>query len=146
MKWYVYIVISLSLQHCASVSYFEKHQIKGPVKSLTSKTFETKFGKSILKEKSEYTFTKNGRIKFSQTFDAENNLIKTVEKKLWFTKRSYPDKEPYYCKTRWKLKNRERISCYTQKQYKKNGLIYYYHKKCTQKKVVDKFTTYETEY
>jgi len=57
----------------------------------------------------------------------------------------YPDKA-YYCKTRWKPKLRERISCYTKKQYKQNESIYYYNKDGTIDKIADNFTTFHTQY
>jgi hypothetical protein len=58
----------------------------------------------------------------------------------------YPNKEPYYCKTRWKPNQRERISCYTQKQYKQNEAIYHYNANGTIDKIVDNFTTFYTQY
>jgi len=96
--------------------------------------------------KKEMVFTKNGRIKTSKTVDAAGNLLQQTEKRLWFVKESYPDREPYYCKTRWKPNQRERISCYTQKQYKENEAIYHYNKDGTINKIVDNFTTFHTQY
>ena len=50
------------------------------------------------------------------------------------------------CKTRWKPKQRERISCYTKKQYKQNESIYHYNKDGTIDKIVDNFTTLHTQH
>ena len=58
----------------------------------------------------------------------------------------YPDKEAYYCKTRWKPKQRERISCYTKKQYKQNEAIYHYNTDGTIAKIVDHFAPFHTRY
>ena len=91
-------------------------------------------------------FTKNGRIKYSKTVDAQGNLLQETEKKLWYVIEKYPDREPYYCKTRWKPGQRERISCYTKKQYKQNEAIYHYNTDGTIDKIVDNFTTFNTQY
>lgn len=146
MKRFYYILLGLCLQHCSSVSYLQKHQLIGDIKSLCTDTFNKKNNDLILVETTLFVFTKNGRVKFSETFDANNNLLKTTQKKLWFTKQSFPNKEPYYCKTRWKPKQRERISCYTQKQYKQNEAIYYYNINGSIKKVTDNYTSFYTHY
>ena len=91
-------------------------------------------------------FTRNGRIKYSKTVDSLGNMLQETEKKLWFVVEKYPNKEPYYCKTRWKPNQRERISCYTQKQYKQNEAIYHYNTDRTINKIVDNFTTFHTQY
>ena len=146
MKWPFYLLLCFILQHCASVSFVDKHKLHGDVGSLTVETYETKDGVKSLVEKTNYIFTKNGRVKFSQTFDGKNNLTEVAEKKLWFIKRSYPEIDPYYCKTRWKPKQRERISCYTQKQYKQNEKIFHYNNDGSIHKIVDNFTTFYTDY
>lgn len=89
-------------------------------------------------------FTKNGRIKISKTIDSLGNILEETEKRLWFEKCSYPDKLPYYCKTRWKPNQQERISCYTQKQYKQNEVIVHYTKNGLIDKIVDNFSTFYT--
>lgn len=91
-------------------------------------------------------FTRNGRIKHSKTVDSLGNLLQKTEKRLWFVVEYYPDKEPYYCKTRWKPKQRERISCYTKKQHKQNEAIHYYNNDGTIDKIEDNFTTFNTKY
>jgi hypothetical protein len=91
-------------------------------------------------------FTNHGRIKPSRTVDASGNLVQETEKKLWYVVESYPGKEPYYCKTRWKPGQRERISCYTKKQYKQNESIYYYNKDGTIDKIAEDFKTFHTQY
>lgn len=131
---------------CVSVPYLDQHQYQGKVKHLIENIYDMSHGQKKLITRSTYTFTKNGRVKFSQTFDANNNVIITKEKKMWFVKQSFPDKEPYYCKTRWKTHNRERISCYTQKQYKQNQSIYYYHDDGLIAKIEEDFSTFNTQY
>ena len=96
--------------------------------------------------KKQMVFTKNGRVKYSKTVDTAGNLLQETKKKLWFEVQLYPDKEPYYCKTRWKPRQRERISCYTRKKYKQNEAIYYYNKNGTIDKIADNFTTFNTQY
>jgi len=91
-------------------------------------------------------FTRNGRIKYSKTVDSLGNLKQETKKKLWFVVELYPDREPYYCKTRWKNKQLERISCYTRKQYKQNEGLYYYNKDGTIDKIIDNFKTFNTQY
>ncbi len=91
-------------------------------------------------------FTRNGRIKYSRTVDSLGNLIQETKKKLWFVVELYPNREPYYCKTRWKNKQLERISCYTRKQYKQNEGLYYYNKDGTIDKIIDNFKTFNTQY
>lgn len=91
-------------------------------------------------------FTKNGRDKHSKTVDSLGNLLQETEKRLWFVVESYPDRELYYCKTRWKPKQRERISCFTKKQYKQNESIYHYNKDGSIDKITDNFKTFYTQY
>lgn len=116
------------------------------IQSAIEEKFEVVDNQKKLIYKKEMVFTKNGRIKTSKTVDAAGNLIQETEKRLWFEKESYPDKEPYYCKTRWKPNQRERISCYTQKQFKENESIYHYHKDGRIDKIVDNFTTFYIQY
>jgi hypothetical protein len=99
-----------------------------------------------LLQKKQMSFTKNGRIKYSKTTDADGNVLQETKKKLWFEVELYPNKEPFYCKTRWKPGQRERISCYTRKQYKQNEAIYHYNNNGTINKIVDNFTNFNTQY
>jgi hypothetical protein len=116
------------------------------IKSATEEKYITENNQKKLLYKKEMIFTKNGRIKYSKTVDSLGHLLQETEKRLWFVVEKYPNKEPYYCKTRWKTKNRERISCYTKKQYKQNEAIYYYNCDGTINKIVDNFTTFNTQY
>ncbi len=116
------------------------------IKSATEEIFIVIDNQKKLLHKKEMVFTKSGQIKYSKTVDAEGNLLQKTEKKLWFEKESYPNREPYYCKTRWKPNQRERISCYTQKQFKQNEAIYHYNTNGTINKIVDNFTTFHTQY
>lgn len=142
----LFFIILLILQSCATKKYTHKRLLPDGIKSATEEIFVVEDNQKKLLQKKEMIFTKNGRIKHSKTVDAKGNLIQETEKRLWFEKESYPDKEPYYCKTRWKPNQRERISCYTQKQYKENESIYHYNKNGTVNKIVDNFTTFQTQY
>ena len=147
MKWYYSLFYVIVLQSCATVSFINKHQMNvEDLKALTVKTYGVIDNTKVLQKKTNYIFTKNGRVKFAQTFDENEKLIITEEKKLWFSKKSFPDKEPYYCKTRWKPNNRERISCYSQKRYKQNEAIYHYNNNGSINKIVDNFTTFYTHH
>jgi len=128
------------------VPYLDKHQYQGKVKELTEEKYDVSHGDTILLEKRYSRFTKNGREKYGQIFDANGKVTVTKEKKLWFVKQSFPDKESYYCKTRWKTHNRERISCYTQKQYKQNQAIAYYHDDGSIDKIEEDFSTFDTQF
>jgi len=145
-KSFIAISLTTLCLSCASVSYLDKHGNRGSVKELTESTYSISNEKSDLLKKCTYTFTKNGRVDTSECFGNSNNLLVNTEKKLWFEKQSFLDKEPYYCKTRWKPRQRERISCYTQKQYKQNESIYYYHKDGRIDKVEENFTSFNTSY
>ena len=145
MRVFFFILILL-LQSCATKKYTHKQLLPEGIKSATEEKYIVVANQKILVHKKELIFTKNGRIKYSKTVDEKGNLIQETEKRLWFEKELYPDKEPYYCKTRWKTKQRERISCYTQKQYKENEAIYHYNKNGTIHKIVDNFTTFHTQY
>lgn len=116
------------------------------MRSLTQETYIIEGSNKVLTEKQNLVFTKNGHVKFSETFNGENSLIETTEKKIWFIKQSFSDKEAYYCKTRWKPKSKERISCYSQKKYKKNEAIYHYNSNGTIHKIVDNFTNFHTRF
>ena len=143
MKWYYSLFYLIIIQSCASVSFIKKHHLNVEnLKTLTVETYNDIDNNKVLKKKTDYTFTKNGRLKFAQTFNNNKDLLVTEEKKLWFNKKSFPDQEPHYCKTRWKPNNRERISCYSQKRYKQNEAIYHYNKNASISKVVDNFTTF----
>lgn len=142
----LFFILILTLQSCASKKYAQKRLLPDGIKSATEETFTIVDNQKKLLQKKEMVFTKNGRVKYSKTVDAAGNLIQETEKRLWFEKESYPDKEPYYCKTRWKPNQRERISCYTQKKHKENESIYHYNKDGTIAKIVDNFTTFQTQY
>ena len=114
------------------------------INSVTEEVYDVSKGQKELLRKKEIIFTKNGRIKSSKTVDSNGKLLQTTEKKLWFTVERYPDKDSYYCKTRWKPNQRERISCYTQKQYKQNESIYHYNKNGSIDKIVENFETFNT--
>lgn len=136
----------LIIQSCATKKYSKQRLLPDGIKSATEEIYVVVDDKKKLLHKKEMVFTKNGRIKSSKTFDSSGNLLQETEKKLWFVVESYPDKEPYYCKTRWKPNQRERISCYTRKQYKQNEAIYHYNKDGTIDKIVDDFTNFYTQY
>ena len=141
-----FFILFLIIQSCASKKYIEKRLLPEGIKSATEELFAIVDNQKKLVYKKQMVFTKNGRIKNSKTVDSLGNLLQETEKRLWFEKESYPNKEPYYCKTRWKPNQRERISCYTQKQYKENEYIYQYNKDGTIDKIVDNFTTFHTQY
>jgi hypothetical protein len=140
------LILLLTLQSCATKKYTKQRLLPEGIKSATEETFTIVDNQKKLLHKKEMVFTKNGRIKHSKTVDASGRVIQETEKRLWFVKESYPDKEPYYCKTRWKPNERERISCYAQKRHKKNESIYHYNKDGTINKIVDNFTTFYTQY
>lgn len=142
----LFFILLLTLQSCATKKYTTKRLLPDGIKSATEETFIEIANRKKLLHKKEMVFTRNGRIKYSKTVDSLGNLLQETEKRLWFVKESYPNKEPYYCKTRWKPNQRERISCYTQKQYKENESIYHYNKDGTINKIVDNFTTFYTQY
>lgn len=130
---------------CATKKYTKANLVPEDIKSATEEVYDTSNNQKKLLHKKEITFTKNGRIKYSKTFDSNGNLLQETEKKLWFTVERYPDKDSYYCKTRWKPNQRERISCYTKKQYKQNESIYHYNKNGSIDKIVDNFETFNTK-
>ena len=141
----LFIVLLLTVQSCATKKYTKKRLLPEGIKSATEEIYAVENNQKKLLLKKEMVF-KNGRIKYSKTVDSLGNLLQETEKRTWFMVEKYPDKEPYYCKTRWKPKQRERISCYTKKQYKQNESIYYYNKDGTIDKIVDNFTTFRTQH
>lgn len=141
-----FFILFIIIQSCASKKYINKRLLPKGIKSATEELYIIVDNQNKLLLKKEMIFTRNGRIKFSKTVDAEGNLLQKTEKRLWFEVELYPNKEPYYCKTRWKPKHRERISCYTRKQFKENESIYHYNKDGTINKIVDNFTTFHTQY
>ncbi|WP_148639166.1 hypothetical protein [Aquimarina longa] len=146
MRVLLFFMILVLLQSCATKKYINKQLLPEGIASATEEIYVLVHDQKKLLQKKELVFTKNGRIKYSKTIDSLGNLLQETEKRLWFIKESYADKEPYYCKTRWKPKQRERISCYTRKQYKENEGIYHYNKDGTIHKIVDNFTTFYTQY
>jgi hypothetical protein len=146
MKVLLFFILLLSVQSCATKKYTKTRLLPEGIKSATEETYVVANNQKMLLQKKQMVFTKNGRIKYSKTVDSLGNLVQETQKKLWFVVESYPDREPYYCKTRWKPNQRERISCYTQKQYKQNEAIYHYNPDGTIAKIVDNFTTFQTQY
>ena len=145
MRILFFIILLLTVQSCATKKYTKKHLLPEGIKSATEERYVVINNQRKLLLKKEMVF-KNGRIKHSKTVDSLGNLLQETEKRLWFVVESYPDREPYYCKTRWKPKQRERISCYTKKQYKQNESIYHYNKDGTIDKIVDNFSTFHTQH
>lgn len=139
-----YILLLALVQSCATKKYVNKKQLTGDIKSITKTTYLETNGNKKLVETTKMQLTNNGRINYAEVYNAENTRIETIEKKLFFNKRSFPNKEAYYCKTRWKPKQRERISCYTRKQYKVNEYIAYYNPDGTLNKTEDNFTDFKT--
>ncbi|CDF78943.1 conserved hypothetical protein [Formosa agariphila KMM 3901] len=140
------LIVLTSLYSCSSVSYFKKHNLQ-EVQYMVEKTvLITGNTDSILHTEKHLNFTKNGRVESSFTLNNNKDTIQTTEKKLFFEKQTHPDLPNYYCKTRWKTKHRERISCYSQKKYKQNEKIVYYSKNGKILKEVDHFKTFNTHY
>lgn len=146
MRAIFFIILLLTAESCATKKDSKKLLLPEGIKSATEEIYVTVNNQKKLLHKKQMLFTKNGRIKYSKTIDSVGNLLQETEKKLWFVVELYPDKEPYYCKTRWKFKQRERISCYTKKQYKQNEAIYHYNKDGTIDKIADNFATFYTQY
>lgn len=146
MRVLFFLILLLILQSCTTKKYTKIGLLPEGIKSATEEIYVLENNQKKLLQKKEMVFTKNGRIKYSKTVDSLGNLLQETEKKLWFVVEKYPNKEPYYCKTRWKPNQRERISCYTQKQYKQNEAIYHYNTDGTIHKIVDNFTTFYTQY
>src|SRR6187402_471477 len=146
MRVLYFFILLLAIQSCATKKYIKQELLPEGIKSATEESFLVVNNQKKLLQKKHMVFTKNGRIKHSKTVDSLGNVLQETEKRLWFVVESYPDKEPYYCKTRWKRQQRERISCYTRKQYKQNEAIYHYNPDGTIDKIVDNFTTFYTQY
>lgn len=144
MRILCFSILFLALTSCATKKYTKANLLPKGIKSATEEIYDVSNGRKEFLRKKEIIFTKNGRIKSSKTVDSDGNLLQTTEKKLWFTVERYPDKDSYYCKTRWKPNQRERISCYTQKQYKQNESIYHYNNNGSIDKIVDNFETFNT--
>ena len=146
MRVLLFFILLITLQSCTSKKYTKMRLLPEGIKSATEEIYAVDNNQKKLLQKKQMVFTRNGRIKYSKTVDSLGNLLQETEKKLWFIVERYPNKEPYYCKTRWKPNQRERISCYTQKQYKQNEAIYHYNVDGTIHKIVDNFTTFYTQY
>jgi hypothetical protein len=146
MKALLFLILLTTVQSCATKKYTTAQQLPDGIKSAIEERFVFLNDQKKLVHKKQMVFTGNGRIKYSKTVDSSGNLLQETQKKLWFTTESYPDKEKYYCKTRWKPNQRERISCYTQKQYKQNEAIFHYNTDGTIAKITDNFTTFHTQY
>lgn len=134
------------LQSCATKKDTEKLQLPDGIKSATEERYEVVGNQKKLLSKKEMLFTKNGRIKSSKTVDASGKVLMETKKKLWFVEETYPDKEKQYRKTRWKPKQRERISNYIKKRDKESESIYHYNKDGTIDKIVDNFKSFQTQY
>ena len=146
MRVFFITILILLMQSCASKKYTKIRLLPDGIKSATEEVYvEINHQKRLLYKK-EMIFTKNGRIQYSKTVDSLGHILQETEKRLWFIAEYYPDEEPYYCKTRWKPKQRERISCYTKKQFKQNEAIYYYNSDGTIDKIEDNFETFHTQY
>lgn len=139
------LILLFTLQSCATKKYTEAHLLPDGIKSATEETFIVKNNQKKLLQKKEIVF-KNGRIKHSKTFDSSGNLLQETNKKMWFTEELYPNKETLYRKTRWKPNRRERISTYLKKQDKKSESIYHYNKNGSINKIVDNFSTFQTQH
>lgn len=146
MRVFYIVILLFTLLSCATKKYTKTRLLPDGIKTATEEVYTVAGNEKKLLHKKEMVFTKNGRIKYSKTVDAAGNTLQETKKKLWFVVETYPDKEPYYCKTRWKPKQRERISCYSRKRYKQNEAIYYYNTDGTIDKIVDNFSTFHTRY
>lgn len=139
MKISLFFILFLAVASCATKKYIDKQGLAKGIKTAIEETYVVVDDQKKLVQKKQMIFTRNGRIKYSKTVDASGHLVQETKKKIWFVVEMYPDKETYYCKTRWKPKQRERISCYTKKQYKQNEAIYHYNTDGTIAKIVDHF-------
>lgn len=146
MRVLFFIILLFTVQSCATKKYSNSRPFPDNTISATEEVYEIVANQKKLLSKKQMVFTKNGRIKSSRTLDSLGNTVQETEKRMWFIVESYPDKEPYYCKTRWKPKQRERISCYSRKQYKQNEALYHYNTNGTINKIVDNFETFQTQY
>jgi len=146
MRVLFYLILLLTLESCATKKFIKVRQLPEKINSATEEVYTTIKNQQKLVFKKELVFTRNGRIKSSKTTDSLGNTLQETQKRLWFIVEYYPNKEPYYCKTRWKPKQRERISCYSKKQFKQNESIYHYNSDGTIAKIVDNFETFQTHY
>lgn len=145
MRILCFLLLVFILQSCATKKYTESHLLPDGIKAATEETYSVTNNEKKLLQKKEIVF-KNGRIKHSKTFDSLGNLIQETNKKMWFTEELYPNKETLYQKNRWKPNQRERISTYLKKQDKKSESIYHYNKDGSINKIVDNFSTFQTQY
>lgn len=134
------------MQSCATKKDTRKQLLPDGIKSATEERYEVVGNQKKLLSIKEMVFTKNGRIKYSKTVDASGKLLQETKKKLWFVEEIYPNKEKLYRKTRWKPKQRERISTYVKKRDKESESIYHYNKDGTVAKIVDNFESFQTQY
>lgn len=146
MRVFFMFILLLTVQSCATKKDIKKRLLPEGIKSAIEETYATVNNQKKLLYKKDMVFTRNGRIKYSKTVDAAGNLVQETEKRLWFVVERYPDRETYYCKTRWKPKQRERISCYIKKKDKQNEAIYHYNKDGTIDKIADNFTPFYSKY
>jgi len=145
MRILCFLLLLFTLQSCATKKYTEAHLLPDEIKSATEETHSVTNSQKKLLQRKEIVF-KNGRIKHSKTFDSSGNLLQETNKKMWFTEELYPNKETLYRKTRWKPNRRERISTYLKKQDKKSESIYHYNKNGSINKIVDNFSTFQTQH
>lgn len=145
MRILCFLLLLFTLQSCATKKYTKAHLLSDGIKSATEETYNVTSNQKKLLQKKEITF-KNGRIKHSKTFDSLGKLTQETNKKMWFTEELYTDKETLYRKTRWKPNRRERISTYLKKQDKKSESIYHYNKDGSINKIVDNFSTFQTQH
>lgn len=142
----LFFLLSLLLFSCASKPYTKQQGLPAAIGSAREEIYVIEQGEQRLLQRKEMVFSRQGRIKQSKTFDAAGVLLQQTKKKLWFVVVNYPDKEAYYCKTRWKPNQRERISCYTQKQFKQNERIQHYNSDGSIAKIVDHFEPFHSQY
>lgn len=146
MRALLYLILFALVSACATKKYTKQHFLPKGIKSATEEIYSVVNNHKKLLQKKQMVFTKNGRVKNSKTVDSSGKLLQATEKRLWYIVETYPNIEPYYCKTRWKPNQRERISCYTRKKYKQNEALYHYNPDGTITKIVDNFTTFYTQY
>lgn len=145
MRILCFLLLLFTLQSCATKKYTKAHLLPDEIKFATEERYNVTNNQKKLLQKKEITF-KNGRIKHSKTFDSSGKLLQETNKKMWFTEELYPNEETLYRKTRWKPNRRERISTYLKKQDKKSESIYHYNKDGSINKIVDNFTTFQTQH
>src|SRR3970040_2840286 len=104
MKVLLFIILLITLQSCTTKKYTKTRLLPEGIKSATEEIYVVVNDQKKLLQKKEMVFTRNGRIKYSKTVDSLGNLLQETEKKLWFVGEKYPNKETYYCKTRWKTR------------------------------------------